>query len=86
MLIDSIAQAIQLRALRVFAIAICAIPFLASAQTYPAKTVKIVVGYAAGGAVDIVARTVGQSMASSMGQAVIVKTNPVPVPTSRCAP
>ena len=76
MLIDSIAQAIQLRALRVFAIAICAIPFLASAQTYPAKTVKIVVGYAAGGAVDIVARTVGQSMASSMGQAVIVENKP----------
>ncbi len=55
---------------------LCAIPLLASAQAYPAKTVKIVVGYSAGGAVDIVARTVGQSMAGSLGQAFIVENKP----------
>ena len=37
---------------------------------------KLVVGYAAGGAVDIIARTVGQSMAASMGQAVVVENKP----------
>ena len=48
----------------------------ASAQSYPNKPVKVVVGYAAGGAVDIVARTVGQSMAASMGQAFVVENKP----------
>jgi tripartite-type tricarboxylate transporter receptor subunit TctC len=43
---------------------------------YPTKPVKIVVGYAAGGAVDVVARTVGQSMAGSTGQAFIVENKP----------
>jgi len=53
-----------------------ALPVNAIAQTYPARPVKIVVGYAAGGAVDIVARTVGQSLAASMGQAFIVENKP----------
>ncbi len=48
----------------------------AAAQPYPAKPVKVVVGYAAGGAVDIVARTVGQSLASAMGQPFIVDNKP----------
>ena len=39
------------------------------AQTYPTKPVKIVGGYAAGGAVDLVARSVGQSLQASLGQA-----------------
>lgn len=50
--------------------------FLVSAQTYPTKPVKIVVGYAAGGAVDIVARTVGQSLQATMGQAFVVENKP----------
>lgn len=49
---------------------------LAWAQNYPVKPIKVIVGYAAGGAVDIVARTVGQSLASSMGQAVVVENKP----------
>lgn len=52
------------------------LPLLASAQQYPAKPVKIVVGYAAGGAVDIVARTVGQSLASTLAQSFIVDNKP----------
>lgn len=54
----------------------CALPMLVFAQTFPTKPIKVVVGYAAGGAVDIVARTVGQSMARSLGQAVIVENKP----------
>jgi tripartite-type tricarboxylate transporter receptor subunit TctC len=48
----------------------------AQAPAYPAKPVKIVVGYSAGGAVDIVARTVGQSLAASMGQPFVVENKP----------
>ena len=46
------------------------------AQTYPTKPVKIVVGYAAGGAVDLVARSVGQSLQTSLGQAFLVENKP----------
>lgn len=49
---------------------------LCGAQTYPSKPIKVVVGYAAGGAVDIVARTVGQSLSHSMGQPVVVENKP----------
>jgi tripartite-type tricarboxylate transporter receptor subunit TctC len=49
---------------------------LAHAQTFPTKPIRIVVGYSAGGAVDIVARTVGQVMSQSLGQAVIIDNKP----------
>lgn len=48
----------------------------AAAQAYPTKPVKIVVGYSAGGAVDIVARTLGQSLSGSLGQPFIVENKP----------
>lgn len=48
----------------------------AVAQQFPTKPVKIVVGYAAGGAVDTVARTVGQALAASMGQSFVVENKP----------
>lgn len=48
----------------------------ALAQAYPAKTLKILVGFAPGGAMDIVARTVGQKMAAGLGQAVVIENKP----------
>ncbi|PUE10993.1 hypothetical protein B9Z51_01245 [Limnohabitans sp. T6-5] len=48
----------------------------ALAQNYPSKPVKIVVGYAAGGAVDVVARTIGLSLQTSLGQAFVVENKP----------
>jgi tripartite-type tricarboxylate transporter receptor subunit TctC len=60
-----------------FAAAIAAlVPFAANAQQYPSKPIKVVVGYSAGGAVDIVARTLGQAMSASMGQSFIVDNKP----------
>jgi tripartite-type tricarboxylate transporter receptor subunit TctC len=52
------------------------LPLLAGAQAYPTKPVRIVVGYSAGGAVDIVARTLGQSLAASLGQPFIIDNKP----------
>jgi tripartite-type tricarboxylate transporter receptor subunit TctC len=58
-------------------LAICAaIAPAAVAQSYPSKPVKILVGFAPGGAMDIVARTVGQKMSPGLGQPVIVENKP----------
>ena len=46
---------------------------LSQAQTYPNKPVRIVVGYPPGGAVDAIARVVGQQMTQAFGQQFIVE-------------
>jgi len=46
------------------------------AQTYPAKPVKFVVGFAAGGPTDVIARVMAADMTQSMGQSVIVENKP----------
>jgi tripartite-type tricarboxylate transporter receptor subunit TctC len=48
----------------------------ASAQTYPAKPIRIVVPFVAGGAVDLLARIMGQKLTESLGQTVIVENRP----------
>ena len=58
------------------AAAAMALPLQAFAQTYPSKPIKVVVGYSAGGAVDIVARTLGQAMSAGMGQPFVVENKP----------
>jgi len=49
---------------------------LAIAQSYPNKPIKMLVGYAPGGAVDLVARSLGQSLSGSMGQPFIIENKP----------
>ncbi len=44
------------------AAAACALACAAAAQSYPAKPVKILVGFAAGGPTDVIARIVAQDM------------------------
>jgi tripartite-type tricarboxylate transporter receptor subunit TctC len=48
----------------------------AHAQAFPAKPVHFIVGYSAGGAVDIIARVVGQHLQAGLGQSVIVENKP----------
>ncbi len=45
---------------------------IADAQTYPARPVRVVVPYAAGGPYDEIARVIGQRMSEAWGQPVIV--------------
>ncbi|SDD32958.1 Tripartite-type tricarboxylate transporter, receptor component TctC [Variovorax sp. CF079] len=47
-----------------------------AADAYPTKPIKIIVGYSAGGAVDLIARSVGQRMATILGQPIIVENKP----------
>jgi len=46
------------------------------AQGFPAKPIHVIVGYSAGGAVDIIARAIGQHLQSGLGQPVIVENKP----------
>jgi tripartite-type tricarboxylate transporter receptor subunit TctC len=48
----------------------------ATAQEYPAKPIHLIVGFAAGGGNDIIARVFGQKLSESLGQPVIVENKP----------
>ncbi len=53
---------------------LCVAAAAAFAQdAYPTKPVRILVAYPAGGANDIVARTIGQELAQDLGQAVVIE-------------
>lgn len=43
------------------------------AQQYPAQPIKIVIGYAAGGTTDILARSVGEQLSKILNQTVIIE-------------
>lgn len=49
------------------------LPALSSAQDYPSRPVKIVVGFPAGGGVDTSARVVGQEISKGLGQSVVIE-------------
>ena len=49
---------------------------LARAQPYPARPVRIIVGFPAGGGVDITARLIGQWLSERLGQQFVVENRP----------
>jgi tripartite-type tricarboxylate transporter receptor subunit TctC len=54
----------------------CALPQSAFALDYPTKPVRLIVGVAAGGANDTVARMVAQTLSERLGQPVVVENRP----------
>jgi tripartite-type tricarboxylate transporter receptor subunit TctC len=58
------------------AAALPAAPHLARAQAYPSRPVRIVVGFPAGGATDIMARLMGEWLTQRLNQQFIVENKP----------
>jgi len=58
------------------AITISLLPSFSFAQSYPTKTIKIIVPAPPGGAIDTIARVVGDKLSASLGQPVIVDNKP----------
>ena len=48
------------------------LPAISAAQAWPARAVKIVVPFGAGGATDVVARLLGQKLSEMWGQSVVI--------------
>jgi tripartite-type tricarboxylate transporter receptor subunit TctC len=48
----------------------------ARAQSYPDRPIRILIGYPAGGGVDLVARLLGEPMKAALGQPIIVENRP----------
>ena len=49
---------------------------LVNAQSYPNKPIKLIVGFAPGGAADYVARNIGVPLSQALGQPVIIENKP----------
>src|SRR5262245_58212925 len=58
------------------AAALPALSRIARAQAYPSRPVRIIVGAAAGGATDILARLMGQWLSERLGQPFVIDNRP----------
>src|SRR5438128_1718020 len=48
----------------------------ALAQSYPTRPIRLIVSFPPGGAVDVIARTVGQPLGERLGQSIVVDNRP----------
>ncbi len=54
---------------------LCAAP-IAPAQTYPSRTITLIVPFAPGGPADLLARLIGQKLSAELGQQIVVENKP----------
>jgi len=59
-----------------FAVAGCIVAAQGSAQTFPSRPVHFVVAFTAGSGTDIIGRAIGDTMAKSLGQPVVIENKP----------
>jgi tripartite-type tricarboxylate transporter receptor subunit TctC len=58
------------------AAALPALSRIATAQAYPTRPVRLIIGYPPGGSADITARLIGQWLSERLGQPVVVESRP----------
>jgi tripartite-type tricarboxylate transporter receptor subunit TctC len=56
--------------------ALAAAPFFVGAQSYPAKSVRMIIGFPAGSSSDVVGRIVAQKLGDGLGQNVVFENRP----------
>ena len=54
----------------------CGLGGSASAQSFPSKPIRMVVGFAPGGPADVMARLIGQRISGTLGQSVVIDNRP----------
>ena len=64
------------QAVVIVSVVLAAMPPLATAQAYPAKPIRWISPWPAGGANDIFSRAIGQKIGESLGQQVLVDNRP----------
>jgi len=57
-------------------VALPAVPRIAWAQSYPLRPVRVIVGFAAGGTTDVLARMIGQWLSERLGQPFLIENRP----------
>lgn len=62
--------------MRFFVALLALLPVLSFSQEYPARPVRILVGYAPGGGMDTIARIVAPKLSESLGQQFVVENRP----------